>query len=85
MHDVAHAIDNSLCSANRAFGDSVLKGCGLIVDPYVATVKLDAAETYVLIISSDGVWDVISSIAAMQLVAKQVQNFWFVLFLQEVF
>lgn len=49
---------------HRAFGDGVLKGVRPHRGPLCSyvTVKLDPAETYVLIISSDGVWNVIRDI-----------------------
>ena len=45
----------------RAFGDAILKGCGLSSDPYTASYILDPAQTYILILSTDGVWDVMTN------------------------
>lgn len=54
---------------SRAFGGKDLKVFGLAVEPDVSTLELTTADK-VLILASDGVWDVLTPDAAVQLVMK---------------
>eukprot|EP00238_Polyblepharides_amylifera_P000305 CAMPEP_0196573194 /NCGR_PEP_ID=MMETSP1081-20130531/3133_1 /TAXON_ID=36882 /ORGANISM="Pyramimonas amylifera, Strain CCMP720" /LENGTH=437 /DNA_ID=CAMNT_0041890819 /DNA_START=191 /DNA_END=1504 /DNA_ORIENTATION=- len=74
--DVADAIQGKcelsspgLCMS-RAFGDSVLKNCGLSCEPNVDSIVLDPSETYIVLLCSDGIWDVVNSQQALQIAVK---------------
>jgi len=78
--DVQDAIDGlcilsspGLCMS-RAFGDGILKQCGLIADPHAFSVPLERNATYVLVLASDGVWDVLSNQKALTVASAPPQG-----------
>jgi serine/threonine protein phosphatase PrpC len=52
----------------RSLGDSVAEGLGVIADPEVSSIKLTPDHAF-LIVATDGVWEFISSQAAVNVVA----------------
>jgi serine/threonine protein phosphatase PrpC len=58
----------------RAFGDGILKQCGLIADPHAFSVPLERNATYVLVLASDGVWDVLSNQKALTVASAPPQG-----------
>lgn len=59
--------------AHRSFGDADLKTCGVISEPDITTTVLEESDPF-LILATDGLWDVISSQQAVDLVRDTVKE-----------
>lgn len=59
--------------ACRSIGDGDVKGVGVVADPEVTELALGQGDT-ALIVASDGLWDVVSSEAAVGLVHDTVKE-----------
>lgn len=57
----------------RSIGDGDLKGSGVTADPEVTEMALGPGDTF-LVVASDGLWDVVSSEAAVGLVHDTVKE-----------
>lgn len=53
-------------SVSRTFGDDYAVGSGVVSEPDIATVQLTSRDKF-LILGSDGLWEVLSSIEAVRL------------------
>eukprot|EP00747_Dinoflagellata_sp_TGD_P184220 gnl/TRDRNA2_/TRDRNA2_39659_c0_seq1.p1 gnl/TRDRNA2_/TRDRNA2_39659_c0~~gnl/TRDRNA2_/TRDRNA2_39659_c0_seq1.p1 ORF type:complete len:448 (+),score=58.27 gnl/TRDRNA2_/TRDRNA2_39659_c0_seq1:47-1345(+) len=62
-----------LCMA-RSLGDEAVKGHGVVADPEIAEMDMDVSLKPIIVIASDGIWEVVETETAMQIAKEEAQN-----------
>lgn len=70
---IANGRVNNYLAVTRAIGDAVMRDVGVTPQPHVCHYSLNPNKAYVIVIASDGLWDVMSNDQVHQLYLQEPQ------------